>query len=83
MRVFPYPSLCHVGRSTRAEIDDRILDEIAEAEERVMALEKATETVAPDKAIGRLSRMEASSGRKPNAESMMIFVNSSFLSNGT
>ncbi|MEM7013637.1 MAG: TraR/DksA C4-type zinc finger protein [Verrucomicrobiota bacterium] len=44
---------------TRQEINDRLLDEIAETEERVMALEAATEPVSPDKAIGRLSRLES------------------------
>ena len=44
---------------TRQEIEARLLDEIADVEERVVTLEKATEPVSPDKAIGRLSRLES------------------------
>jgi DnaK suppressor protein len=50
----------------RARIKDRILDEIAETEERIMGLEKATEAVAPDKGLGRLSRLEAMSDKSVN-----------------
>ena len=50
----------------RARLKDRILDEIAETTERVMSLKKATEAVAPDKALGRLSRLEAMSDKSVN-----------------
>ncbi len=50
----------------REELKARILDEIADTEERIMGLEKATEAVAPDKALGRLSRLEAMSDKSVN-----------------
>ena len=50
----------------RAQLKDRILDEIADTTERIMGLEKATEAVAPDKALGRLSRLEAMSDKSVN-----------------
>ena len=43
----------------RNQIQDRLLDEIADVEEKVVELEKATQPVEPDKAIGRLSRLES------------------------
>lgn len=45
--------------ATRQEIENRLIDEIAEVEERVMDLEDLTKPVSPDKAIGRLSRLES------------------------
>lgn len=50
----------------REQLKERILDEIADTTERIMSLEKATEAVAPDKAIGRLSRLEAMSDKSVN-----------------
>ena len=50
----------------RERLKERILDEIAETTERIMGLEKATEAVSPDKAIGRLSRLEAMSDKSVN-----------------
>ena len=55
-----------MDETTRQEFKDRILDEIAETEERIMRLEKATEAVAPDKALGRLSRLEVMSDKGVN-----------------
>ncbi len=51
---------------TRATLKEKILDQIAETEERIINLEKATEAVAPDKALGRLSRLEAMSDKSVN-----------------
>ncbi len=50
----------------RARIKERILEEIVETEERILGLEKATETVAPDKGLGRLSRLDAMSDKSVN-----------------
>ena len=44
---------------TRNKLQDRLLDEIADVEEKIVVLEKATKPVEPDKAIGRLSRLES------------------------
>ena len=44
---------------TRNQIQDRLLDEIADVEEKIVELEKSTQPVEPDKAIGRLSRLES------------------------
>lgn len=52
--------------AARQKLKDRILDEMAETQERIMSLEKATEAVAPDKALGRLSRLEAMSDKSVN-----------------
>ena len=59
-----------MDETTRQEFKDRILDEIAETEERIMRLEKATEVVAPDKALGRLSRLEAMSDKGVNGAAL-------------
>lgn len=50
----------------RAQLKDRILDEIADTTERIMGLDKATEAVSPDKGLGRLSRLEAISDKSVN-----------------
>jgi len=43
----------------KIEIEDRILDDIAELEERILELEESTKPIAPDKGLGRLTRLEA------------------------
>ncbi len=45
--------------ATRTQLKDRLLDEIAECEQKVLDLEALTKPVAPDAAIGRLSRLES------------------------
>ena len=45
--------------STRAEIESRILDEIADTEQKILDLEAATAPISPDKGLGRLTRMDA------------------------
>lgn len=55
-----------MDEADRHQLKERILDEIADTEERVKSLEKATEAVAPDKALGRLSRLEAMSDKSVN-----------------
>ena len=42
-----------------SEIEDRVLDDIFELEERILALEKTTKPIAPDKGLGRLTRLDA------------------------
>ncbi len=43
----------------KIEIEDRVLDDIAELEERILELEESTKPIAPDKGLGRLTRLEA------------------------
>ena len=43
-----------------------MLDEIAETEEKILELEKLVQPVAPDNALGRLSRMEALNDKAVN-----------------
>ena len=48
-----------LDQETREKLEARLLDEIADAEERVMELEASTAPIAPDKALGRLTRLDA------------------------
>ncbi len=48
-----------LDQETREKLESRLLDEIAEAEERVIELEASTAPIAPDKALGRLTRLDA------------------------
>ncbi len=43
----------------KIEIEDRVLDDIAEFEERILELEESTKPIAPDKGLGRLTRLDA------------------------
>ena len=52
--------------ATRAEIESRLIDEIAESEEKIIELEKLVQPVAPDNALGRLTRMEALNDKAVN-----------------
>ena len=44
---------------TRQAIEQRLLEEIADVDEKILSLEKATSPIAPDKGLGRLTRMDA------------------------
>lgn len=55
-----------MDEAARHALKERILEEIVDTEERIAGLEKATEAVAPDKALGRLSRLEAMSDKSVN-----------------
>lgn len=44
---------------TKKEIERRIIEEITGAEREIVRLVERTKPIAPDNAIGRLSRMEA------------------------
>jgi DnaK suppressor protein len=44
---------------TLQQLEDRLLEEIADTEQRVADLDKVVAPIAPDKAIGRLSRLDA------------------------
>ena len=48
-----------LDESTRNKLRDRIIDEIAATEERVIELEESTAPIAPDKGLGRLTRLDA------------------------
>ncbi len=48
-----------MNASKRAEIEQRIITEIAEIKEKVKALHILAKPISPDNAVGRLSRMEA------------------------
>ncbi|MFO7883420.1 MAG: TraR/DksA C4-type zinc finger protein [Desulfobacteraceae bacterium] len=43
----------------KKQIKDKILDEIARTEKQILSYKKNTKPVAPDNAIGRISRMDA------------------------
>ena len=43
----------------RTQIEDRVLDDIVELEERILVLEETTKPIAPDKGLGRLTRLDA------------------------
>jgi DnaK suppressor protein len=45
--------------TTRQEIESRILDELADTEQKILDLEAATQPISPDKGLGRLTRMDA------------------------
>ena len=40
-------------------IEERVLDDITELEERILDLEETTKPIAPDKGLGRLTRLDA------------------------
>jgi DnaK suppressor protein len=44
---------------TLQQLEDRLLEEIAVTEERIGNFEKIVQPISPDKAIGRLSRLDA------------------------
>ncbi len=56
--------------TTRNQIQDRLLDEIADVEEKIVSLEKATAPVQPDKSIGRLSRLESMNEKSVHEEAL-------------
>jgi DnaK suppressor protein len=48
-----------VDPETLQQLEDRLLEEIADTEERVAELDKIVAPISPDNAIGRLSRLDA------------------------
>ncbi|MCF7807945.1 MAG: TraR/DksA C4-type zinc finger protein [Candidatus Marinimicrobia bacterium] len=52
--------------SDKSQIKARIQDEIADASQLIEELEELTQPIAPDAAIGRLSRMEALNNKSVN-----------------
>ncbi len=50
----------------KQQIKDRIISEIENAQEQVAELEELTKPIAPDCAIGRISRMEAINNKSVN-----------------
>lgn len=48
-----------IEEPVRAQIKDRLLNEIATVEERIIGLEAGTAPIAPDKGLGRLTRLDA------------------------
>ena len=52
--------------SDRSQIKSRIEDDIQEAKLLIAELEELTQPIAPDDAIGRLSRMEAINNKSVN-----------------
>ena len=41
------------------EIEDKVVDDISELEERIQHLEETTKPISPDKGLGRLTRLDA------------------------
>jgi len=60
-----------LDQQTRDEIRDRLIDEIAGLEERIVHLEQATAPVSPDKSIGRLSRLESMNEKSVNEAALL------------
>jgi len=48
-----------LDEQTRQALEQRLLDEIAGTEQKILDLKKATAPIAPDKGLGRLTRMDA------------------------
>lgn len=48
-----------MNRQERSQLKEKILATITETEERIAQLEEATRPIAPENAIGRVSRMDA------------------------
>ena len=48
-----------LDEKTRQALEQRLLEEIADVDEKILSLEKATTPIAPDKGLGRLTRMDA------------------------
>lgn len=48
-----------LDEKTRETLQDRLIDEIAAAEDRILELEESTAPIAPDTALGRLTRLDA------------------------
>jgi len=55
---------------TQRNIKDKILSEIAEIEKQICSQEKNIKPIAPDNAIGRISRMEAIVGQSVTEASL-------------
>ena len=55
-----------MNASERSQIKARIQDDIEEARRLITELEELTQPIAPDDAIGRLSRMEAINNKSVN-----------------
>ena len=53
-------------QAERKQIKDRIISEIESARQQVLELQELTQPIAPDCAIGRLSRMEAINNKSVN-----------------
>ena len=54
----------------RQEIKDKILDEIISIEARIEELEELTKPIAPDKSLGRLTRLEAMQNKGVNEDAL-------------
>lgn len=50
----------------KQQIKNRILDEISSSRDQISELEDLTQPIAPDAAIGRISRMEAINNKSVN-----------------
>lgn len=55
-----------INASERSQIKARIQDDIEEARQLIAELEELTKPIAPDDAIGRLSRIEAINNKSVN-----------------
>ncbi|MFT5466575.1 MAG: DnaK suppressor protein [Verrucomicrobiales bacterium] len=62
--------MARLDDATRKEIGDRLFYEVADIEEKIIDLEEATKPIVPDKAIGRLSRLESMNEKSVNDASL-------------
>ena len=54
----------------RTQLESRLIDEIADTEQRVLDLEASTAPIAPDKSLGRLTRLEAMQDKSVREEAL-------------
>ncbi len=64
------PTTAMLDEPIRHQIKERLLDEIAVVEERIMELEKQTAPIPPDKGLGRLTRMDALQDKSVKEEAL-------------
>lgn len=59
-----------LDNDTRQQLEARILESIAETEQRIIDLEKITAPVAPDKSLGRITRLDMMSDKAINDDAL-------------
>ncbi|MBU0483952.1 MAG: TraR/DksA C4-type zinc finger protein [Proteobacteria bacterium] len=59
-----------MDQDTRKSLEGKIVSEIESSEGNIVAFEKLVKPIAPDNAIGRLSRMEAINAKSVNESAL-------------
>lgn len=60
------PEIQYLYNIENDELKQKILDEISKTEKRIIEYKELTEPIAPDVAIGRISRMDAINNKNVN-----------------